>query len=361
MLDLDRLRARYQEFAGAFTGVEVHYAVKCNNDQRVLQTLHTAGCNFEVASLPELFALEQVGVDPATVIFTHPVKLPEHIAGAKRLGVWRYAADSDGELEKLAEFAPGASVLIRLHTTPRGSVDSEGKFGVDANNAVRLAKLARQLRLEPYGLAFHVGSQVDKAAAWTEALDHCRKIMLRLLKVGIKLEAVDMGGGFPASYGKVEPPVKYFSKEILADAKRLPYPVQLIAEPGRALVAEAGDMYTTVMGVAERRGTWWAHLDTGAFHGLIEALESANTLAFPISPVGPQRKAKRVYNLTGPSCDSQDTIRFGVELPELQAGDVLRIGHAGAYSVVYSASSAFNGFASPQVFYAPDPALATHS
>ena len=129
-LDPARAAERFSELAAALPGVAVHYAVKANPDPRLLARLHAAGCRFETASWAEVRAAVKAGADPGTVLYTNPVKPAADIARAWRAGVWRFAADSDGELHKIAEHAPGAAVLLRLDAGAGGTVGDQGKFGV---------------------------------------------------------------------------------------------------------------------------------------------------------------------------------------------------------------------------------------
>jgi diaminopimelate decarboxylase len=275
-LDPARAAERFCELAAALPGVAVHYAVKANPDPRLLARLHAAGCRFEPASWAEVRAAVKAGADPGTVLYTNPVKPAADIARAWRAGVWRFAADSDGELYKLAEHAPGAALLLRLDAGVGGTVGDQGKFG------------------DPPPLA-------EYAAAIGEA------------------------------------------------AARLPYPVQLACEPGRAIAAPAGTMVASVIGTAWRHGTVRVSLDAGAFHGLIEALESGRELRFPVTIPAAGQRMLVPCTLTGPSCDSQDTILDQVWLPEPRAGDQVLIGNAGAYTTCYSGRSAFNGYPAPGI------------
>ena len=110
--------------------------------------------------------------------------------------MWRFAVDSDGELDKLAECAPGAAVLLRLDAGAGGTVGDQGKFGVPPEQVAGLARLAASLRLRPYGLAFHVGSQKMDPAAWDGPIRQCAAIMTELAADGIRLEMLDLGGGY---------------------------------------------------------------------------------------------------------------------------------------------------------------------
>lgn len=347
-MDLDVVAAAYRRMTGAMPAVGLHYAMKCNGYRPVLLRLKSLGCGFEIASAKELDDLREIGVDAAEVLFSNPVKAPAQIAHTYAAGVRRYAFDSAAELDKLAALAPGVDVVVRLAAPDIDSdVPSEGKFGVDADAGVELLLAARDRGLRPFGVAFHVGSQMMRPAAWKAPLDEVAGMMTTLAEAGVRLEMVDVGGGFPAVYDLPPPPMSEYGAVIQAGLERLPYAVRAVAEPGRVLVAEAGTLVSTVIGTAVRGGRKWVHLDVGAFNGLMESLETGNRLRFPIrdSRNAPEREP---CHLTGPTCDSQDTILFDVPLsPGLTTGDQVFIESAGAYTTVYA--STFNGFAVPDV------------
>jgi ornithine decarboxylase len=348
VLDLDMVESAYQAMTGVLPGVAVHYAMKCNPHPFILTTLHALGCRFEIASAAELDTLVGIGVDPADLLYSNPVKPVEHIVHAYRAGVRQYAFDSVDELVKLAAAAPGAGVIVRLAVPDLDSeVPSEGKFGVDAENAVGLLLAARDLGLRPLGVAFHVGSQMMSRWAWRQPLRLVGEVMARLLVQDVTLRMVNLGGGFPARYGAPTPALAEYASEIRAGLGELPYPVEAVVEPGRALVAEAGTLTATVIGIAHRSGTRWVHLDVGAFNGLMESLETGNRLRYPLSDSRRSPVRTRCH-LTGPTCDSQDTILFDAELSaDLATGDRVYLGSTGAYTTVYA--SEFNGFGAPAV------------
>jgi ornithine decarboxylase len=360
LLDLGRARDGFARLAAALPGVAVHYAVKANPQAQLLACLHAAGCRFEAASWTEVRAAIRAGADPPEVLFTHPVKPADDIARAHRAGVWRFAADSGTELHKIARNAPGSAVLLRLDAGADGAVGDQGKFGIPPGQARELARLARSLGLNPYGLAFHVGSQTMDPTAWDDPLRHCARVMTALAADGIRLAMIDVGGGFPVRYDADPPPLADYAAVISTAAARLPYPVQLACEPGRAIAAPAGTMVASVIGTAWRHGTLRVSLDTGAFHGLIEALESGRELRFPVTIPAARDRALVPCTLTGPSCDSQDTILDQVWLPTPRAGDRVLIGNTGAYTTCYSGRSAFNGYPAPavKITKTADPAAA---
>jgi ornithine decarboxylase len=349
-VDLAGVESAYKEFIQAMPDVRVHYAMKCNPHKDILARLHSLGCSFEIASYNELVMLMAIGVRPQDVIFSNPVKVPRDITRAYKAGLRRFSFDSKTELEKLAANAPGADVFVRIKTIAANSgVPSEGKFGIVTDMALDLMIYARELGLRPYGIGFHVGSQMMHPDAWVEPIKQSAALMRELQKRDITITMLDMGGGFPAYYGTQTPTVKDFATVIAETTKSfLPYTVDLAIEPGRALVGNAGTMVTTVIGRAERPNGTWVHVDVGAFNGMMEALESQNQFLFPVTD-SKNSDTKMNCNLTGPSCDSQDTILFGAQLSHnLTVGDKVFIHTAGAYTASYA--SRFNGFDIPKVY-----------
>jgi ornithine decarboxylase len=349
VMDLNLVTEAYRALTAALPGVAVHFAMKCNPYRPVLARLRALGSRFEIASAAELDELLALGVEPADVLFTNPVKPKDHIARAYDAGVRHFAADSAEELAKLASWAPGSQVIARLaaHRMP-SRVPSEGKFGVDAETAAELLLSARDQGLSPHGIAFHVGSQMMSPYAWRDPLERVGGVMEKLAADNVSLEMVNLGGGFPARYAEQPPPpLAEYGAVIATGLAALPYPVRAVVEPGRALVATAGTLVATVIGTAVRDGTRWVHLDVGAFNGLMESLETNNTLRFPVADSLFADEREKCH-LTGPTCDSQDTILFDVEMSVgLSAGDRVYIGSAGAYTTVYA--SGFNGFAVPTI------------
>ena len=355
-MDLARVERAYRELRTALPEADVHYAMKCNPDPRILRTLAGAGASFEIASAGELSELIAVGVRPPDVLFSNPVKFPDHVRMAYAAGVWRFAFDSDAELDKIAEHAPGSAVYVRLATAAAGSeVPSEGKFGVDAQTGARLLRRAVDLGLRCHGITFHVGSQMTDPGAWETAIAHSAVLVRDLLTSGLRITMLDLGGGFPARYDHDVPELAAYGEQIrTAVETHLPYPVQLVVEPGRALVAEAGTMTAGVIGVARRGARTWIHLDVGAFNGMMESLETQNQLRYPVTDS--RGSARRIRcTLTGPTCDSQDTMLYDVPLSaDLRVGDQVHIHVAGAYTTGYA--SRFNGFDIPPV-HCPEPGI----
>jgi ornithine decarboxylase len=348
--DLDTVADRYAAFTSAMPGVSTFYAMKCNPSPEILRTLAAAGASFEVASIGELRMLQALGVDPAAVLHSNPVKPAGQIAAAAAAGLWRFAFDSPGELAKISESAPGAAVYVRLRVDDSTSVfPLSHKFGADVEDAYDLMLLAERMGLRPYGVTFHVGSQCESTGAWRTAIRAAGELMERLLADGIELEMLDLGGGFPARYLAGEPSIEQIGSVIAGEIAALPYrPALIAAEPGRHLVAESSVMAATIIGREIRGDEHWLFLEVGAYHGLIEPIQTPGGWDYPMwSSMAGHASAPRLrYTLTGPTCDSSDTIAYGVELPAtLAVGDVVYFGSAGAYTLAYASS--FNGFPPP--------------
>jgi ornithine decarboxylase len=351
------IERRYEDLCDLLPGVHLYYAVKSNPMPQIVDTLARRGCGFEIASIYELDILTAAGVDPADVLFSNTVKPAPHIAEAARAGLYRFAFDSEGELRKLAAGAPGSSVYVRLGVDDGHSVfPLSRKFGTTTDEAVRLLILARQLGLVPYGITFHVGSQCTDPQAWERAIDRCGVVLGALAADGIRLEMLDLGGGIPARYVAPVPSLADIAGAVERGLRRLPYrPRHIAAEPGRSLVAESGVMVATVIGVENRGDERWAYLDVGGYNGMMEAVQTGGRWPFPLltsraGPGDPAAGAKVRTTVTGPSCDSSDTMFYGVPLPaSLAAGDRLYIGSTGAYTTSYASS--FNGFPPPATLF----------
>ena len=348
---------RYEDLCDLLPGVRLYYAVKSNPMPQIVDTLARRGCGFEIASIYELDTVTAAGVDPADVLFSNTVKPAAHIAEAARAGLYRFAFDSEGEVRKLAVAAPGSSVYVRLSVEDDHSVfPLSRKFGTTTDDAVRLLVLARDLGLVPYGITFHVGSQCTDPQAWERAIDRCGTVLAALTAEGIRLEMLDLGGGIPARYVAPVPALASIAAAVEGGLRRLPYrPRHLAAEPGRSLVAESSVMVATVIGVETRGDERWAYLDVGGYNGMMEAVQTGGRWPFPLltsrqDPTHPAAGAKVRTTVTGPSCDSSDTMFYGVPLPaSLAAGDRLYIGSAGAYTTSYASS--FNGFPPPGTLF----------
>ena len=347
LIDFSRLRENCRRFCAALPGGRVFFAMKSNNDPRVLKTVYEEGLSFDVASWGEIQLLHSVGVPPERMMFGAPTKIPREIAAAYQFGVRTYAFDTRLEVEKLARLAPGSRLMARMAVKNEGSQwPLEKKFGMTPEQALELIPFARNLGLEPLGLTFHVGSQNSDAAAWEKALRQVSGVWQTLRDGGIRLPVINLGGGFPVEYHQPVPGVEEISRRAQTLAAELfDSGIQFFAEPGRGLVGDTGVMVSEVINRASRNGQEWVYIDAGVYHGLIEGLEY---FGFEY-PVFAERQGAdlRPFVISGPTCDSADVVAEKALLPEdLTLGDRLYFLNCGAYS---NSMEFYNGIPYPPV------------
>ena len=350
VVDLDVVAEAYQLLRTYLPIAKVFYAVKANPTGEILDLLRGVGSSFDVASRGEVDLCLARGVSPERMSFGNTIKKERDVAYAYEKGVRLFAFDSAAELEKLARAAPGARVFCRI------LVESEGaewplsrKFGCAPEMAVELLGQAKVAGLDPYGVSFHVGSQQTDLGQWDSAVGRAARMFSLLAASDINLRMVNIGGGFPAHYRGDVPGVERYCQAVMAAITRhfgndLP---EIIVEPGRSIVGDAGIIQSEVVLVAakaygdEKR---WVYLDVGKFNGLAETMdESIKYRIRTPADGGPSGRAI----LAGPTCDSADILYEKTEyrLPlALKPGDKVQILSTGAYTSSY-ASVGFNGFA----------------
>ena len=356
VVDLEEVEANYLALAEALPLARIYYAVKANPAKPIIERLVPLGSYFDAASIYEIEHLLACGTTADRISFGHTVKKQGDIERAYRLGVRMFAFDSAEELAKLANAAPGASVFCRVLVS-NASADwpLSDKFGCTIEMARDLLVSARDLGLDPYGVSFHVGSQQRDPGQWDIALGKTAMLFTDLAERGIELRMVNLGGGFPARYRQHVEGVPVYAKAIM-DAmtkhfgNRLP---QMVIEPGRGLVGDAGLIQSEVVLVsrksydAERR---WVYLDIGKFGGLPETMGEAIQYRIVTPKDG---GATGPVVLAGPTCDEVDVLydKANYRMPlALAPGDKVEIHAAGAYTATYC-SVGFNGFPPLREYY----------
>ncbi|WP_150304569.1 type III PLP-dependent enzyme [Pseudomonas saliphila] len=357
VVDLKTIDRAYDELVEGFPYGNIYYAVKANPSNEVLTLLKNKGSNFDIASIYELEKVMALGVKPEQISFGNTIKKSRHIRAFYEKGVRLYATDSEADLRNIAKAAPGSKVYVRILTEGSTTADwpLSRKFGCQTDMAMDLLVLARELGLEPYGISFHVGSQQRDIGAWDAAIGKVKVIFERLKEEdGIVLKMINMGGGFPANYLTKTNTLKVYAEEITRFlhedfGDELP---EIILEPGRSLIANAGILVSEVVLVSRKSHTAlerWVYTDVGKFSGLIETMDES--IKFPIwtGKTGELEEAV----IAGPTCDSADIMyenyKYGLPL-NLAIGDRMYWLSTGAYTTSYSAIE-FNGFPPLEAFY----------
>src|SRR5512146_151663 len=344
ILDTAIVREKARRFRAAMPRVRPHYAVKANPDPRVLKVLVEEGAGFELASIAELDLLLSLGVPAAEVFYSNPVKSRDSIAYAAGKGVEWFVLDSVDELRRVHSVKSDAKLYLRVATPNIGSDwPLSGKFGAGAAETREIIATAAKLGADLAGVTFHVGSQCRNPENWRVGMEKARAVFDAMTKAGLKPRLLDIGGGFPVRHVRPIPSIEVIGNVVNEALKAFPAEVQVIAEPGRYLVSDAGYFVCRVLGTASRGSKRWLHLDAGLFGGIIETTEG---LKYRIRT---DRSGPDVtWNVAGPTCDSVDVILRDEPLPsDLQEGDFFYLRNAGAYTTAYA--SEFNGFPLPEV------------
>ena len=345
-------------FLNAFPG-EILYAVKTNPRPEVLDEVYDAGVrNFDVASLAEIELIAGRYPD-AKMAFMNPVKNRDVIRRAyEEFRVRHFVLDSEEELKKIVEatgHAQDLSLLVRLAVPNHHSeLELSSKYGVQPDAAPDLLIAARQVASR-LGVAFHVGSQCMQPSAWGTALHMVRDL---ILKSGIILDIVDVGGGFPSVYPYMTPPpLTDYMREITAAVDKLPISesCEIWAEPGRALVAEGA---STLVRVEMRRGDN-LYINDGTYGSLFDA--GSLNFIYPVRPIRTEGRFQKPligYAFYGPTCDSLDHMKGPFYLPaDMREGDYIEIGQTGAYGCAMRTK--FNGFHSDETVVLRDEPMLT--
>jgi ornithine decarboxylase len=346
-----RIRQNFQRISNSINKkIEIFYAVKANPHPGVINILDRCGSKFEIASANELKLLLDLGISVDKIIYSAPVKPRRHIEFAYKKGIKFFCFDCLSEVFKLAESAPETNVYLRLNVSNKGSEwPLSEKFGAEPEDALYLLREAQNRSLNPCGLMFHVGSQCMNVKNWEEALLICAEVYKEALNNGIKIEILNIGGGIPIQHTKKIPELHEIAEIINRLVEKLfPSDIKIFMEPGRALVGDACVLVTSIIGKAKRGQENWLYLDVGAFNGLMETIEKSEGFEYEIC-VNKREGKKKKFTLTGPTCDSGDTMFRGVFLPDLEIGDRIYIMNAGAYTLAYASN--FNGFGPPEVHF----------
>ncbi|KPJ66173.1 hypothetical protein AMJ44_08760 [candidate division WOR-1 bacterium DG_54_3] len=343
LISQDVLKKQYERFVKHLPNVTPYYAIKANPKPEVIKTFIRLGTGFDVASAAEMNLVLDLGASPDRIIFANTIKSNEDIAVAYKRKVKFMTFDNEPELYKIAKFCPGAKVLVRIKVENVGStVELSLKFGADPEQAIFLLKKARSLGLHPAGVAFHVGSQCINIENYLQALDISSVIFEEAKQVGLNLDLLDIGGGFPIRHFDNDDHISFkdIAKTIRKKMRRLfDKKVKFIAEPGRFFVGPAGTLVTQVIGRTFRNNKNYYYLNDGVYADFSGIVFDHCRYEFKSL----RRGQKFLSTLAGPTCDSFDTISLNEDLPELEVGNVVYVKNIGAYSCA-SAVPAFNGF-----------------
>ena len=343
---LDALAAYQRGFEGR--DALVCYAIKANSSLGVLRVFAAAGCGFDIVSGGELARVLAAGADPAKVIFSGVGKTRQEMRQALAAGIGCFNVESEAEIDVLnavaLETGQRAAISVRINpnvdpkTHPYISTGLKGnKFGIAHDRALDIYRHAASLKgLQVVGIDCHIGSQITEAAPYLEALERVLDLVEAIEKAGIALHHLDFGGGLGIDYnGDTPPAADALWQQLLArlDARGFGKR-RLIVEPGRSLVGNAGVCVTEVLYTKPGEAKNFCIVDAA----MNDLPRPAMYQAFHrIVPVAPRQGETVSYDVVGPVCESGDWLGRDRAL-DVQAGDLLAVLSAGAYSMAMASN-----------------------
>jgi ornithine decarboxylase len=363
IIDHKVIREQYQQFKKYLPRVGVYYAIKANPEPEIIRTIHKLGGGFDVASQEE-FDMVMNAVPKSRlrnlpfekkgklnfvyndIILANTIKPIETL---KKMIPYRTLMTFDNieELKKIKKYCPNAGLIIRLRVPNIGSVvELSSKFGIEPMEAMPLIDAAIEMGMDVEGISFHVGSQCLNIENYMTAFNAASDLLRSARAKGYNLRLINIGGGFPAKYEGAEVSFPSFAKKLAKEIDRLfPKDIEIVAEPGRYLVAESAKLVVKIIGKALRDGKTFYYINDGVYHTF-----SGVIFDHCVYHLHSFKKGKTsVSAVVGPTCDALDTISISENLPDLEIGELMYVNDIGAYS---SASSTnFNGFPKAKILH----------
>ncbi|WP_274968647.1 diaminopimelate decarboxylase [Succinimonas amylolytica] len=344
------LREHFSEFeqsAGDFPHL-ICYAVKANSNLSILRLMASLGAGFDIVSGGELARVIKAGGDPAKVVYSGVAKTESEISAALNAGILSFNVESEAEMERISRVAVSGNTTARISVRVNPDVDAgthpyistglkTNKFGVPVERAFNLYKRALELPgIKIVGIDCHIGSQLTSLAPFEDALDRIVMLITRLKNEGIVLEHIDVGGGLGVVYNDEVPPSRKSYMDVIINKIR-GLNIQLICEPGRSMVANAGILVSRCEYLKEGETVNFCIVDT-AMNDMIRPSLYQAWMKIEEAEMN-QNASDAVYNVVGPVCETGDFLGKDRHL-QVAAGDYLVMQGAGAYG--FSMSSNYN-------------------
>lgn len=324
----------------------VCYAVKANSNLAVLNVLARLGSGFDIVSGGELERVLAAGGDPGKIVFSGVGKRRDELERALEMDIRCFNVESEAELALLERVAAerGQRVPVSLRINPDVDADThpyistglkQNKFGIEVERALAVyARAAASPHLEVVGVDCHIGSQLTRVAPFVDALERVLALVGRLEAQGIAIRHLDLGGGLGIRYRDEEPPLPAEHAAALLERLR-DRPHEILIEPGRAIVGNAGILVTRVELLKQGDEKSFAVVDAAMNDLLRPALYSAWQAIIPVEPraVGEPHR----YDVVGPICETGDFLGKDREL-NIEPGDLLAVRSAGAYGFAMSSN-----------------------
>jgi len=329
VLKLSVLQDVYSEWTKTLPDITPYYAVKCNPERAILQTLADLGSHFDCASPSEIEQVLSLGVSPDRILYANPCKSMNDIAYAKKMKIMRTTFDSVCELKKIASVFPSMQLFLRIRADdPSARCTLGNKYGAEEYDWDTLFCTARALELDITGISFHVGSFASSPHVFQDAMKKAERALHMARMYGYDPTSIDIGGGFSSTHG------------LPRDIKG-PEGIKLIAEPGRFFVERVMELHTPVIGI-KGSGITISESLYGAFNCIV--FDHAQPQVKEVHDdhgriVDGVRSKKTIF---GSTCDGGDVISKEYELPDsIDYGYWIVWENMGAYTK--AATTRFNG------------------
>jgi diaminopimelate decarboxylase len=346
-----KIAETYDALESAFSAMRhtICYAIKANMNLAVVRLLVRRGAGIDVTSGGELVRALKAGGDPARFVFSGVGKTDEEIASAVEAGIKQFNVESRGELRRIDAIAGAAGAVAPVAFRINPDVDPKthpyistgmrtSKFGIpiaEAMDAYAEAKALEHVRV--VGVDCHIGSQLTEVEPVHDALIKLRHLVKELRDAGHGIEIIDVGGGIGVTYRDETPPTfESYAEAVRSSVGDLD--CEIVLEPGRSMVANAGVLLTRVLYEKRNEAKHFVVVDGSMAELIRPALYGAYQ---QIVPVGPPRNGRSVVDVVGGVCESSDFLARERELPELAPGDLLAVLSSGAYG--FAMSSNYNG------------------
>ncbi len=350
---------KFKAIDEAFSSVKhtICFAMKANSNMEILKLMASLGAGGDVVSGGELYLALKAGIPANKIVYASVGKTDAEIKFAIESGILAFNVESEAELEVVNEIAISmgkkAPVAIRVnpdidvHGHPYISTGkSINKFGIDISKAYDVFLRAKEMPgIEIVGVHSHIGSQILNLDYYDAEAKKLFDFVIRLTEAGIKIQHIDIGGGLGVHYPDVIPEYAEEKKEVPPPeqlAKRVidvlaPLGCEIIFEPGRSIVGEAGALITQVVYIKHSRDTKFIVVDAGMNDLIRPSLYDAYHQIVPTTYMNDKFE---IADVVGPICETGDFLAKGRKLPTVQRGDLLAVMTAGAYG--YSLASNYN-------------------
>ncbi len=340
----------FKAYEKAFEAIPhiICFALKANSNSAIISLLAKDGCGADVVSGGELYRAIKSGVSPKKIVYAGVGKTEEEIRYALKNKILMFNVESGSELREIDRIAGDmkvkAPIALRINpdidpkTHPYISTGlKKHKFGIPIENALESYGLANKLKnIAVVGVHKHIGSQITSITPFIDAIKRILLLIDSLVKQGISIKYLDIGGGLGITYKDEKPPLpSHLAKSILPLLSK--HNLTLVAEPGRSIVGNAGILVTKVLYLKKYSDKEFVIVDAGMNDLIRPSIYGAY---HDIQPVIKNRRAKITADIVGPICESGDFLAKDREISAVKQGEYLAVMSAGAYG--YAMSSNYN-------------------